>query len=545
MRLSKNFFLEEAICDYRVYRGTKDVWAVNLDLLEVFQKLCEKHGLRFFMGFGTLLGAVRHQGFIPWDDDVDLLMPRQDFEQLKKFAAEISPPYFLQTEDNDSEFWHRGMMKFRNSSTTCIERRNLKVDFNQGIALEILPLDSVPDAVWKRWLLGTVNGWYQHLRWAKRYSVCRCFDAELYPKWYCKIAQYLKWGFFRGLSKSFSRKWLQVQLYALWTRYKGQVTESYTMYTGLSWRIKCIPVKLFSSAVPMAFENLSLPAPVGARKLLLLQYGENFLYRPTEIWRFPHHPALWSVDTAYDVYQARFRGALHPAEGAVIVLFGTGKMVFDYQRRWGKRLQPAFYVDNNPKKWNTHLQGIPVRNPECLLNIPQDKLHVIICNNFYREIGRQLQEMGISRYYIYSDNLRSGPGNPVFGTPNDIGCFSRNKLAHVGYALFEPMEGAKILGFLKDAKQKCEFLIAVLLLPVEADGLDILAWLRELELVDCTAAVRPAAVAESIGLYRPDGLFFLGKAEEYRATAEACLPKTKKDMAKWQGRKWNPKDEKI
>ena len=62
----------------------KKIWAINLELMSVFKKVCQKHNLKFFMGFGTLLGAFRHQGFIPWDDDVDIIMPRSDFEKLKE-----------------------------------------------------------------------------------------------------------------------------------------------------------------------------------------------------------------------------------------------------------------------------------------------------------------------------------------------------------------------------------------------------------------------------------------------------------------------------
>src|SRR3712207_3357568 len=92
-------FLEEEIrCGYRVSAQMKRVWAVELDLLAKFVDVCERHELRYFLDSGTLIGAIRHQGFIPWDDDIDVSMPRKDYDKLWEIAqTEFSYPYFFQT----------------------------------------------------------------------------------------------------------------------------------------------------------------------------------------------------------------------------------------------------------------------------------------------------------------------------------------------------------------------------------------------------------------------------------------------------------------
>ena len=125
----------------------KKVWAVELDLLSEYQRVCEKYGLKYWACDGTLLGAVRHKGFIPWDDDVDIHMPRDDYEVLCKVAAnEFDYPYFFQTSETDIGFG-RTFARIRNSGTTGIQKRELKADikYNQGIFIDILPLDNVPD----------------------------------------------------------------------------------------------------------------------------------------------------------------------------------------------------------------------------------------------------------------------------------------------------------------------------------------------------------------------------------------------------------------
>ena len=83
---------------YPVAPEMKKLWAVELDLLRVFLSHCERHGLKCWVEGGTLLGAVRHKGFIPWDDDLDVAMMRDDYDRLCQIGNDgLSEPYFLQT----------------------------------------------------------------------------------------------------------------------------------------------------------------------------------------------------------------------------------------------------------------------------------------------------------------------------------------------------------------------------------------------------------------------------------------------------------------
>lgn len=104
--LPKSFFDEEQICDFFVDKKRKKIWAIELDLLIQFDKICKKHGLIYFLIGGTLLGAVRHHGFIPWDDDLDVAMPRKDYDLLMQLKDEFSEPYFLQTPYTDEGYYY-------------------------------------------------------------------------------------------------------------------------------------------------------------------------------------------------------------------------------------------------------------------------------------------------------------------------------------------------------------------------------------------------------------------------------------------------------
>ena len=79
---------EEVINGFIVSEKRKAIWNVELGLLKKLDEVCKKHSLRYWIECGTLLGAIRHQGFIPWDDDIDVVMPRKDYDKLYEISKE-------------------------------------------------------------------------------------------------------------------------------------------------------------------------------------------------------------------------------------------------------------------------------------------------------------------------------------------------------------------------------------------------------------------------------------------------------------------------
>ena len=116
--LPESFFEEEVICDFKVDLTRKKLWAISLDLLFKFDEICRKHHLNYSLAYGSLLGAIRHHGIIPWDDDVDVFMLREDYEVLKTLKDEFQPPYFLQIPGEDGYLY--SYAKVRNSNTTAL-----------------------------------------------------------------------------------------------------------------------------------------------------------------------------------------------------------------------------------------------------------------------------------------------------------------------------------------------------------------------------------------------------------------------------------------
>lgn len=144
-------FLESEVRDgYTVTAKMKAVWMIELDMLMEAQRVFEKYDIPWFAIGGTLLGAVRHKGFIPWDDDIDIAVPREHYNRLQKIGPkEFKAPYFYQNEYNDPGLLC-GHAKIRNSNTTCLSpaffnEHNGCCRFHMGVFIDIFPLDNVPD----------------------------------------------------------------------------------------------------------------------------------------------------------------------------------------------------------------------------------------------------------------------------------------------------------------------------------------------------------------------------------------------------------------
>lgn len=115
---------------------------IMLEMLIEFDAICKKHQLHYWLDSGTLLGAVRHQGFIPWDDDIDLSMPVEDYNQFLKIAnSELSSEIFLQTSQTDKKFKF-DYIKLRSNKASIVEfhEKDKQIKYHQGVFVDIFPM---------------------------------------------------------------------------------------------------------------------------------------------------------------------------------------------------------------------------------------------------------------------------------------------------------------------------------------------------------------------------------------------------------------------
>lgn len=115
-----------------------------LDVLVEFDRVCRKHDIRYVITSGTLLGAVRHKGFIPWDDDADVAMLREDYERFKKVSYELNPEIcWFQNHDTDSEYrWGYG--KLLRTGTTYVRAGREHLKCKTGVFVDVFPMDDAP-----------------------------------------------------------------------------------------------------------------------------------------------------------------------------------------------------------------------------------------------------------------------------------------------------------------------------------------------------------------------------------------------------------------
>lgn len=130
-----------ALDNYAVDNRTKEIQKYGLKILSVFHEICEENKLRYILDYGTLLGAVRHEGFIPWDDDVDVAMPRKDFEKFKEIASESLPGnMFLQTHETDTNYY-LPLAKIRMKDNSFKEKQLAHFDITHGPWIDIFVYD--------------------------------------------------------------------------------------------------------------------------------------------------------------------------------------------------------------------------------------------------------------------------------------------------------------------------------------------------------------------------------------------------------------------
>ena len=319
--LQDTFFQPETKCGYYVSGRIKKVWAVEIDLLKKFAEVCEKYELSYFMDGGTLLGAVRHKGFIPWDDDADVIMPRKDYNKLWSVAAEeFQEPYFFQTTLSENKFF-RTHAQLRNSLTTGFIEEDREKDINRGIFIDIFVLDNIPDSVYKKELLRIKIGIEKKIL-TYQYNLNYPTLSIKGKFFYCFVHFFFRLFSFKKFFSRFNLKTLG--------KYMNEQTATVGDIT-LDWRTNVQwSGEWFNDYVYLPFENLMLRAPASYDKVLTKQYGD-YLKIPEDVsapnFR-SHGNVTFEPETPYKEY---FREQSVKKQGGTIYEYSN------YHSRWHRK----------------------------------------------------------------------------------------------------------------------------------------------------------------------------------------------------------------
>lgn len=263
----------------------------SLEILVYFKEFCQKHGLLFYFCGGCCIGAIRHKGFIPWDDDIDVFMPRKDYERLAQLWPKEADPQYAYCRSDKGHYLRSLLSAVSDENTTFIKERQQDLDISHGIRLEILPLDGCPESRFAR---------KRQILWALIYSM---FNNNEAPTSKGKGA-YLLGRFLLALTPT------QGMRYRVWrlaekrmSRYPitpetKHVTELCARY---QYMVNDYPAQAFASAKWVEFEGLSMPVPVGYDTYLRMAFGD-YMQLPPEEERIPKHEAVL-VDTEHSYRQ--------------------------------------------------------------------------------------------------------------------------------------------------------------------------------------------------------------------------------------------------
>ena len=274
-KIPENFIAEEIRCGYKVTQQMKEVWAVQLDLFAEFDRVCRKYGIKYVASGGTLLGAVRHHGYIPWDDDIDIMLMRDQYNKLCQVASvEFKHPYFFQIEETEPGF-HRWFARLRNSETTAIQEveKPYHFKYNQGIFIDIFPMDNVADDR-KRNIQQREIRYYKSIYY-KLLAIERSFwsDNESPSKrWAKKTAHFLFGKLIRHTS--FTR-WAWHKVDETFQLYNNEKTEFVSLlsfeFDNLNHAVRS---SYLNDIIEVEFEFLKMPIFASYDEHLKLKYGD-------------------------------------------------------------------------------------------------------------------------------------------------------------------------------------------------------------------------------------------------------------------------------
>lgn len=265
---------------------------LSLDMYEKFAEFCDRHSLQYFVIGGGLIGALRHGGFIPWDDDLDVFMPRADYERFGKlWRSDPKAPYtYVRTSRNlvTGDL----MAKLCDESTTLVTTYQQDIEMPQGFTFDILPIDGCP-----------TPGSAQRKEQKALALVYSLYNSQTVPKNH----GWLKANASRTLLNLLPGK---AQRYSVWRYCEKRMsrwpiaTSDYVteLCAGPKYMQNEYPAEWFASSIMLPFENIEIRVPVGYRDYLSMAFGNWRELPPKHKQKPPHDVAFIDLDTPYSEY---------------------------------------------------------------------------------------------------------------------------------------------------------------------------------------------------------------------------------------------------
>ncbi|MHA7967360.1 LicD family protein [Paenibacillus sp. CAU 1782] len=373
-----------------------ELQAVELDILKEFTRVAKQKGLAWFAMFGTLLGAVRHEGFIPWDDDIDIALPRKEYDRLRLSPHWFSEPYFLQTPQNDPAAAPRFIRLRRSDTTVLMNFPNGQTrGGHMGAYIDILPLDDMPDEDAASSVQEIAQKIQLQMLATSSLDECGGDDIPEHKKDFCFGAG--------GIAGQYDLLAKRYELFC--SKYADQPCYSIPVLGGENGR-RVYDKEWFTSKIEMNFGDIKVPVPVGFNETLITSYPDG-LHEPDIHNRKPKHKdhCLVDLSRSYREYVRRYTDMLIDIEGKTVYIFGAGDSLRIWMERYSHGLHVACAFDNNKSTWGSLAYDVPVRAPFELPELVDRNSRLIIASIYHKEIATQLEEMNVTDYYFFIDGF--------------------------------------------------------------------------------------------------------------------------------------------
>lgn len=246
--------------------------SIELDILECFVSFCRRHSIPFFLTGGTLLGAVRHKGFIPWDDDIDVVMLRPDYDRFATLFSQADTAPFAIVSGETSRSFPLCSLKIHDTRTILFER-GVKRSFC-GVYIDVFPLDFVPeDPAIRTFLIRLL----EKFRTARLEKVRFC---QTHPSRLKALAIAIRYALLHLVPMSLPRGLHNAAIRRAARRSNGQWVGNLT--SPLNLRAEFFPRTWFDTTVPLPFERFVLPAFSHYQDYLAAIYGDYMTPPPPE-----------------------------------------------------------------------------------------------------------------------------------------------------------------------------------------------------------------------------------------------------------------------